>query len=85
MEHLVRVSGVDAEEVLVVDLGGPHIAIIGPPDGDDHVLADGHGQHRVALIVDVLLDQIHPPYSNNQPAHHCDQPQSQLKHTRVDV
>jgi len=64
--YLVRVGRVDAEGELVVDIGDTHLAAFGPPDGDDHVLADGHGQHRVALVVDVLPDQIHPPCSNSQ-------------------
>lgn len=66
--YLIWVGGVDAQGVLVVDIGDPHLAAVGPPDGDDHVLADGHGQHRVALVVDVLPDQIHPPCSNSQSA-----------------
>jgi hypothetical protein len=52
--YLVWVREVHAEGVLVVDIGDPHLATVGPPDGDDHVLEDGHGQHRVALVVDVL-------------------------------
>ena len=46
--YLVWVREVDAEGVLVVDIGDLHLAAVGPLDGEDHVLADGHGQHRVA-------------------------------------
>lgn len=62
VNFLVWVGGVDAEGVLVVDVGDPHLGAVGPSDGDDHVLADGHRQHRVALVVDVLPDQIDPPW-----------------------
>jgi len=61
----VGVGRVDAGGVLVVDIGDADLAVaaaVGPADGDDHVLADGHGQDRVALVVDVLPDEIHPPW-----------------------
>ena len=49
VNFLVGVGRVDTDGVLVVDIGDAHLLPLCPPDGDDHVLPDGHGQHRVPV------------------------------------
>ena len=61
--NLVGISGISTRGIFsIVDIGNPkNILAWDFPHGDKGVLLDGHGQHRVALVVDVLSNQVHSP------------------------
>lgn len=65
IKDLVRVSGISTYLVLIVDIGNSEnllgLYLVVPPNCDNGVLSYRHRQHRIALIVYVLSDQVHSP------------------------